>query len=143
MHQASIERHPDLLDLRASYERAAHSVTAQVTFGLTLLAGVYAAASPWIIGFASNAGLAVSDLIVGLAVSLLAIGLGSALDRSHGLAWTVPLLGAWLIAAPWAVNDTVVSAGAAWSNLVVGASITLLGLGAAYFGMQARDRASH
>jgi hypothetical protein len=141
--QASIERHPDILALRASYERAAESSVAQTTFGLILLAGIYAAVSPWIVGFGSTTNLAVNDLIVGATVAVLALALGGALDRSHGLAWTLPPLGVWLIIAPWVVNNVTVSAGTAWSNVVVGSVTVLLGLGATYFGVQARQIARH
>jgi len=137
-HEA-IERHPDLIALRAGYERAAESPTAQITFGVILLAGLYAALSPWIVGFAGNTPMAVNDLIVGVVVVVLAFGLGSALDRSHGLAWTLVPLGGWLIAAPWIINDISVTAGTAWSNVVVGAVTVLLGLGGVYFGLQARQ----
>jgi SPW repeat len=139
MAHASIDQHPDLLALRASYERAAESGTAQTTFGLILLGGLYAALSPWIVGFGATTNLALNDLIVGITVALLALGLGAALDRSHGVAWTLPLLGVWLIIAPWVVNDVTVSVGTAWSNVVVGAVIVVLGLGATYFGLQARQ----
>jgi len=112
MAHAPIDQHPDLLALRASYERAAESGTAQTTFGLILLGGLYAALSPWILGFGATTNLALNDLIVGLAIGLLALGLAAALDRSHGLAWTLPVLGVWLIIAPWVVNDVTVSVGA-------------------------------
>ena len=137
--QASIERHPDILALRASYERAAESGAAQATFGLTMLAGLYAAASPWIVGFGVTTNLAINDLIVGITIAALAMGLGVALDRSHGLAWTLPLLGIWLIISPWVVNNVSVSAGTAWSNVLIGVATLLLGVGATYFGVQARQ----
>src|SRR5277367_887801 len=47
---SSIDHHPDLLALRERYERAAESMTAHGTFGLTLLTAVYAAVSPWGVG---------------------------------------------------------------------------------------------
>lgn len=137
--QTSIDRHPDILALRAGYERAAESGAAQATFGLTLLAGMYAAVSPWIVGFGATTNLAVNDLIVGITIGVLALALGAALDRSHGFAWTVPLLGIWLIIAPWVIDDVSVTAGMAWSNVVVGVVTVLLGLGAGYFGVQTRQ----
>lgn len=70
---SSIDHHPDLLALRERYERAAESMTAHGTFGLTLLTAVYAAVSPWIIGFQGTRPLAVNDLIVGVACAALAL----------------------------------------------------------------------
>ena len=55
--------------LRASYERAAETMGAHVTFGLTLLTGLYVAASPWIVGFGATRQLASCDLIAGIAVA--------------------------------------------------------------------------
>ena len=42
----SIDKHPDILALRAGYERATESLIAQGVFGLMMLVAVYAAASP-------------------------------------------------------------------------------------------------
>lgn len=55
---SSIDQHPDLLALRASFDRAAESTIAHFTFGLALLAGLYVAASPWIVGFSATRGAA-------------------------------------------------------------------------------------
>lgn len=135
----AIDRHPDLMALRSSYERTAESAAAQATFGATLLAGVYAALSPWIVGFADNTALAVNDLIVGIGVVVLAFILGGALDRGHGLAWTLFPLGVWLIVAPWVINDVSVTVGTAWSNIVIGAVIAVLGTASTYFALRARQ----
>ena len=43
---ASIDQHPDILALRASYDRAAESMAAQATFGLTLLTAIFPSAQP-------------------------------------------------------------------------------------------------
>lgn len=75
---SSIDQHPDLLALRASFDRAAESTIAHFTFGLALLAGLYVAASPWIVGFSATRGLPTCDLIVGIAVAYLAYGFASA-----------------------------------------------------------------
>ena len=75
---SSIDHHPDLLALRASYERVAESTGAHFTFGLALLTGLYVAASPWIVGFSSATSLAWCDFIVGVAVAFLAYGFATA-----------------------------------------------------------------
>lgn len=130
----SIDQHPDLLALRANYGRASESIAAQATFGATLLAGLYAALSPWIVGFDATSRLTVNDLIVGLTVVMLAVGFTSALERTHGLTWIVPAAGVWLIISPWILRDVSPTAGMIWSNVVVGAVITVLGFIAPYFG---------
>ncbi|MDI3313008.1 MAG: SPW repeat protein [Mycobacterium sp.] len=137
----SIEQHPDLLALRAGYERAAESMTAQFTFGLALLTGLYTALSPWIVGFATTRPLARNDLIVGIAVAVLAYGFAAALDRTHGMTWTLPVFGVWLMISPWVVHGVHPTAGMIWSNLVAGAVLACLGITAVYFGMRARSSA--
>ena len=129
--------------LRASYDRAAESMGAHVTFGVALLTGLYAAASPWIVGFSATRGLAVCDLIAGIAVAVLAYEFATALDRTHGLTWTMPVLGLWLVFSPWILQGLTLSAGMVWSNVVAGAVLTFLGLTATYFGMRTRSTAAH
>jgi SPW repeat len=140
---SSIDQHPDLLALRARYERVAESMSAHVTFGLALLAGLYVAASPWIVGFSATGSLATSDLIVGIAVAFLAYGFATTLDRAHGMTWTVPVLGVWVIVSPWILPGFAATAGMMWSNVVAGAFLTFLGLNATYFGMRTRATADH
>ncbi|HEY7054801.1 MAG TPA: SPW repeat protein [Mycobacterium sp.] len=129
----SIEQHPDILALRADYDRKAETPISQATFGLTLLTAVYAAVSPWIVGFDATSRLTVNNLIVGLTVAVLALGFGSALDRTHGIAWTLPLLGVWLIVCPWILRGVNPTAGMIWSNAWSGGLIVALGLVALYF----------
>ncbi|WP_396928615.1 SPW repeat protein [Mycolicibacterium sp.] len=131
MHTTSIEQHPDLLAMRARYGRAAESATVQLTLGLTLLTALYVALSPWVIGFDGSSRLAVIDLITGAATAALALGFSSVLDRTHGLVWTLPVLGAWTIIAPWVHTGANPDASMVWSNVVAGAGIVVLGLAAA------------
>ena len=138
---SSIDHHPDLLALRARYERVAESMSAHFTFGLTLLTGLYVAVSPWIVGFSGTRSLGTSDLIVGIAVAFLAYGFATALDRAHGMTWTLPVLGVWVIVSPWILQGFTPSAGMIWSNVVAGALLTFLGLNATYFGMRTRAAA--
>src|ERR1700746_722485 len=140
---SSIDHHPDLLALRARYERVAESMSAHVTFGLALLTGLYVAVSPWIVGFSATNQLATSDLVVGIAVAFLAYGFATALDRAHGMTWSLPVLGAWVIVSPWIAPGFTATAGMIWSNVVAGAFLTFLGLNATYFGMRTRATANH
>jgi hypothetical protein len=139
---SSIEHHPDLLALRATYDRAAESMAAQVTFGMTLLTAVYAALSPWIVGFDGTSRLTFNNFIIGAVVAFQACGLASALDRTHGLAWTLPVLGVWFIVSPWVLRTGSPSAEMIWSNVIAGALLMVLGLNAAYLGMRARSEAA-
>ena len=106
-----------------------------VALTLIVLAGAYAAVSPWIIGFAGSAGpLAVNDLIIGLMVALLGAGMAASYARTHGMTWVLPVMGAWLIVAPWLVQDISTTAGTIVSNIIVGAVIVVCGLGLSAMG---------
>ena len=133
----SIDQHPDILALRASYDRAAESMTAQATFGLTLLTAIYIALAPYILGFDAFTRLPFNDLIVGITVAVLAMCFGSALDRTHGMTWTLPFFGLWLIASPW-IFVASPTAGMIWSHVICGVLITVLGANAVYLGMRVR-----
>jgi SPW repeat-containing protein len=139
---SSIDHHPDLLALRERYDRAAESMTAQGTFGLALLTAVYAAVSPWIVGFQGTRPLVVNDFVVGIVCVALAFGFAMALDRSHGMTWTLPVFGVWFIVSPWILHGVSPHGGMIWSNVIAGAALTLLGLNAMYFGMRARSSTS-
>ena len=140
---SSIDHHPDLLALRARYERVAESMSAHVTFGLALLAGLYVAASPWIVGFTDTRNLAVCDFIAGIAVAFLVYGFATGLDRSHGMTWTLPVLGVWVIFSPWILPGVALTAGMIWSNVVAGVLLAFLGFNATYFGMRTRADSTH
>lgn len=139
---SSIDHHPDLLALRASYDRVAESTSAHVTFGLALLTGLYVAASPWLVGFGATGSLATSDLIVGIAAAFLAYGFATALDRAHGLTWTMPVLGLWVVVSLWILPGVALTAGMMWSNIVAGVLMTVLGVYATYFGRRTREAAT-
>lgn len=131
----SIQEHPDIAALRDRFDLTGSSATAQVVDGVTMVAGLYLAISPWIVGFNTTASsLMVSNLIIGLAVSMLALGFASAFGRTHGLAWTVPLMGAWAIVSLWLMNGVDTTGGMIASNVIVGAVIMLCGLGASGLG---------
>ncbi len=131
-----IEQHPDIVAMRMPYERAAESRATQFIQGLTMLAGVFLAISPFVVGFAELTTITVNNLITGLAVAALAMAFASAFGRTHGLAWVLPLVGIWTIVSPWLVSGDVNTVRVVWNNVVVGAVILALGLVTAAFGMR-------
>ncbi|HEX7105158.1 MAG TPA: SPW repeat protein [Acidothermaceae bacterium] len=129
-HTLSIAEHPDVMALRARYEIVSETPRAWFVEGLTVMAGLWAAVSAWVLGFqATSAPLAINNLIVGAGVLLLGYGFATAYERTHGLAWMVPFVGAWLIVAPWVIRDSNYTTAAWISNVAVGAVIVLLGAG--------------
>jgi hypothetical protein len=135
-----IEQHPDIVALRMRYDQAAQRPTTQVVDGASFLAALYLAASPWILGFVDLTTLAVTNLIAGTALALLAVGFASAYGRTHGIAWVAPVIGAWTVIAPWAVRGNVDTATTITSNAIVGGLTVLLGLAAIAMGMREARR---
>ena len=135
MTTEAIELHPDIAGLRARYEAVAETPTARAVDGLTFMAGLYLAISPWVVGFNHITTLTANNLIVGIALALLAFGFASAYGRTHGITWVAPLLGVWTIIAPWVVNGGVASTASIVSNVVIGVIAVLLGACAMSLGM--------
>lgn len=135
----SLDTHPDIAELRARYDEAGEEPVAQVAEGLMCLAGLYAAASPWIVGFSGQTSLMMCNVFAGLAVTLLAVGHATTYGRTHGIAFVAPLLGAWLVASPWIVSGATATAGVMASNIAVGALVIVLGVGAMGLGMRRRE----
>ena len=105
-------------------------MTAQATFGLTLLTAIFVALLPHIVGFGAFTRLPASDLIVGITVAVLAMCFGSALDRAHGITWTLPVFGLWIFFSPW-IFVASPTAGMIWTHVICGLLITVFGLSAA------------
>ncbi|MEU8585868.1 SPW repeat protein [Streptomyces sp. NPDC048664] len=98
--------------------------------GLVLLVGVYAAISPWVIHFAgTNPYLTANNVIVGLAVTVLAFGVPLMPSRMNHLSWTMLPMGLWLIIAPSLVTASHdVSTAIVWNNSCTGGVLILSGL---------------
>lgn len=110
--------------------------------GVLFLAGLYLVLSPWVIVAAGQVRVGFVNGITGLSLMLLTAGFAHSAERLGALAWVVPVLGAWVIAAPWAVYrghrmapvdfDLRLST-ATWVNsVVVGAIVLLAGIGLAW-----------
>jgi hypothetical protein len=123
---ADVRRAHDLHELRQRYERASETPTGQLVEGLIMLAGLYVALSPWIVGFSGP--LQVNNLVVGLAIAALGFGFGAAYGSMHRLAWVCPVLGVWTIVSLWLVSGVVLTLGTLLSNVIAGAIVLLCGL---------------
>jgi hypothetical protein len=126
------------MELRARYERVLGGRDVVFVDGPVFLAGLYAAVSPWVVNFTnSDPDLRFNNVIVGIAIAVLALGLTMAPERMYGLSWAICATGAWLIVAPWAVLDSP-DGGVILSNVIVGGVVFLLGLASAGAAMRAR-----
>ncbi|MGW4091500.1 SPW repeat protein [Nocardia sp. NPDC004750] len=134
--ETMMSRHPDIVELREKYERASEAPDAQAVTGLMFLTGLYIAISPWVVGFNGLSTLTGNNLIVGIALAMLALGFASVYGRTHGIVWTAPLIGLWTIVAPWIVSGNVDTTSTIWNNVVAGAVAVLLGLASMFLGMR-------
>ncbi|GAA3864347.1 SPW repeat protein [Streptomyces sp. NPDC003631] len=124
--------HPELAEMRERLERTASSGSAIAIEGLILMAGAYAAISPWVVHFSnSERNLTINNLIIGIAIAMIGLGLTLAPERMFRLAWVIVPLGVWLLISPWVVTAAHgAGTGIIWNNCVVGAVTALLGLAA-------------
>ncbi|MGW5658868.1 SPW repeat protein [Streptomyces sp. NPDC003758] len=129
--QSGMGAHPDVAEMRERLERTAASGPAIAVEGAILLAGVYAAISPWVVHFSGTPFITVNNLIVGLTVGLIGLCMTLVPERMLRLAWVVAPLGVWLIISPWVVTAThSARAGIIANNVAVGAVTAALGLAA-------------
>ncbi|MFD7407122.1 MULTISPECIES: SPW repeat protein [Streptomyces] len=126
--RGDITSHPDASEMRARYARMLGGRDVALVDGPVFLLGLYCAASPWILHFTtSQPALVTHNLIVGIAIALLALGFTRAPERMYGLSWAMCALGVWMIISPWIVGESP-DAGVVSSNVVIGALAVILGL---------------
>ncbi|MFI9051880.1 SPW repeat protein [Streptomyces sp. NPDC053427] len=137
-HRGDLAGHPDVSEMQERYERVLGGRDVILVDGPVFLVGLYCAASPWIVHYAaSQPALLTHNLILGVAIALLAIGFTVAPDRMYGLSGAMCAMGVWMIVAPWIVGSSP-DAGVIWNNLIIGA-LTFL-LGAMCIGVAAKSR---
>ncbi|MEV5145651.1 SPW repeat protein [Streptomyces sp. NPDC052727] len=128
LHRGDISSHPDVSEMRDRYARMLGGRDVALVDGPVFLLGLYCAASPWILHYtASQPALMTHNLIMGIAIGLLALGFTRAPERMYGLSWAMCALGIWMIIAPWIVGSRP-DAGVIVNNIVIGALALVLGL---------------
>jgi len=127
-HRGDMATHPDISEMRTRYARMLGGRDVALVDGPVFLLGLYCAASPWILHYtASQPALATHNLIMGIAIGLLALGFTTAPARMYGLSWAMCAMGVWMIIAPWIVGSGP-DAGVIVNNIVIGALAVVLGL---------------
>ncbi|MGP3971840.1 SPW repeat protein [Streptomyces sp. 6N223] len=143
-HRRTAERpelveHPDAMEMRARYDRVLQGRDVVFVDAPVFLAGLYAAISPWVLDFTvGQPELMINNLIVGIAVSVLALGFTMAPERMYGLSWAICAAGIWLVISPWTVGDSP-DGGVIVSNVIVGGLLFLLGVASAGASLRARS----
>lgn len=109
-----------------------HSVLAQATVTLGMLAGLWVAVSPWFLLLQHGGNNAtVSNLIVGLAVAALGLYALSGSRGFLGLQAGSVLAGVWLIISPFILDAKyAIATPMYWSNVFAGALVVVIGLAA-------------
>ncbi|MFB8246946.1 SPW repeat protein [Streptomyces sp. NPDC001046] len=126
--RGDITSHPDASEMRDRYARVLGGRDVALVDGPVFLLGLYCAASPWIVHYTtSQPSVATHNLIMGIAIGLLALGFTRAPERMYGLSWAMCALGVWMIVSPWIVGSSP-DAGVVWNNIVIGALAVVLGL---------------
>lgn len=125
-HLTGMNDHPDMVEMRGRYARILAGGRAAVVDGLVLLAGLYLAISPWVVNVTADRDLTVNNLVLGIAVGVIGLGLATAPYRVYGLSWAVAAIGIWEIITPWVIGPA--STPVLWNNIWVGGVTAALGL---------------
>lgn len=126
--RGDMSTHLDVSEMRTRYDRMLGGRDVALVDGPVFLLGLYCAVSPWILHYtASQPALMTHNLIVGIAIGLLALGFTAAPARMYGLSWAMCALGIWMVVAPWVVGDSP-DAGVIVNNIIIGALALILGL---------------
>ncbi|MFI7087292.1 SPW repeat protein [Streptomyces anulatus] len=125
--RSDISGHPDASEMRARYDRVMGGRDVALVDAPVFLVGLYCAVSPWVLHFtASQPALVTHNLVMGIAIAVLALGFTAMPERMYGLSWAICAMGAWIIVSTWVVGSSP-DAGIVINNIIVGGLTVLLG----------------
>ncbi len=106
---------------------SALSVTS-FTSGTNVLLGVWLTVSPWVLNYSEQDNAAWNQVIIGLAIAVMALVRTASPANFSELSWTNFVLGAWLIVAPFVLplSETSPSEPVYWNNVIVGVLVLIL-----------------
>ncbi|MFD7860079.1 SPW repeat protein [Streptomyces microflavus] len=126
--RSDISDHPDASEMRARYDRVMGGRDVALVDAPVFLVGLYCAVSPWVLHFtASQPALVTHNLVMGIAIAVLALGFTMMPERMYGLSWAMCAIGAWIIVSTWVVGNSP-DAGVVLNSIIVGGLTVLLGL---------------
>ncbi|MFD5120635.1 SPW repeat protein [Streptomyces sp. NPDC058385] len=136
-HRSDLSSHPDVSEMRDRYARVLGGRDVALMDAPVFLIGLYCAISPVVLHYSTNQpALATHNLIMGIAIGVLAVGFAVTPTRMYGLSWAMCAMGAWMIIAPWVVGSSP-DLGVILNNVIIGGLIVLLGLMCASLSMKA------
>jgi apolipoprotein N-acyltransferase len=129
---SDITAHPDAAEMRERFERVAESPRAALLDGMVVLLGTYLAISPWVVRFhGTSPELTANNLIIGLVLAGLGLGMALLPGRMYPLAWVTLPIGGWMIVSPWVATAAhSATKGMIWNNVCIGGIAIVLGLAA-------------
>ncbi|MEU1499277.1 SPW repeat protein [Streptomyces sp. NPDC005732] len=137
-----ITTHPDVSEMRDRYARVMGGRDVALVDGPVFLLGLYCAVSPWILHYtASQPALMTHNLVMGIAIAVLALGFTAMPERMYGLSWAICAMGVWMIISPWVVG-TSPDTGVVINNIVIGALAVVLGAVCAFAATKNTSRTS-
>ncbi len=126
--RSDISGHPDASEMRARYDRVMGGRDVALVDAPVFLVGLYCAVSPWVLHFTANQpALVTHNLVMGIAIAVLALGFTAMPERMYGLSWAICAMGAWIIVSTWVVGNSP-DVGIVINNIVVGGLTVLLGM---------------
>lgn len=133
-HPESMRTHPDVVELQHAFGRSLASPQTVLGDGLLAMAGVWAAISPFALTLgAGGAAVTTHNLVLGLVVTAIGLGVTGMAERGGGLSWVAVPMGVWLIVSTWLVPAGAPSLGLMLSNVITGAVIIVTAAGVAAF----------
>ena len=136
-----ISGHPDAEEMRARHDRVMGGgrTTGMAEAPLFLL-GLYCAVSPWVLHFtASQPSLVTHNLVIGIAIAVLALCFTAMPERMTGMSMAIVALGAWLIVSTWIVGQSP-DTGVILNNVIVGGLAIVLGAACAGLSMKNKKK---
>ncbi|WP_415960060.1 SPW repeat protein [Streptomyces sp. 021-4] len=128
--------------MSARYDRVMGGRDVALVDAPVFLVGLYCAVSPWVLHFTtSQPALVTHNLVMGIAIAVLALGFTMMPERMYGLSWAMCAIGAWVIVSTWVVGSSP-DAGVVVNNIIVGGLTVLLGLVCAGAAMRSRTTSS-
>ncbi|MFE5140589.1 SPW repeat protein [Streptomyces fagopyri] len=136
-----ITTHPDVSEMRDRYARVMGGRDVALVDGPVFLLGLYCVVSPWILHYtASQPALMTHNLVMGIAIAVLALGFTVTPERMYGLSWAICAMGVWMIISPWVVG-TSPDTGVVLNNIIIGALAVVLGAVCAFAATKSTPRA--
>ncbi|GGP68054.1 MULTISPECIES: SPW repeat protein [Streptomyces] len=137
--RSDLSGHPDASEMRARYDRVMGGRDVALVDAPVFLVGLYCAVSPWVLHFTANQpALVTHNLVMGIAIAVLALGFTVMPERMYGLSWAMCAIGAWIIVSTWVVGNSP-DAGIVINNIIVGGLTVLLGMVCAGAAARTRD----